>query len=285
MNMPALAFDAHTHIFPDAIGPRVVAQLAATLPLPTSYNGTRDGLLRKLAEAGIAGSLNAPVATRADQVDAINIWAAEQNRWPILSLGAMHPDYPDIPTELRRVKDRGLPGIKLHPEYQGFAPDEPRLDIIWRTCRELGLIILLHAGNDWQFPPPCRANPAAIARVVRAWPGLTLIAAHFGGFEQWEAVAHELVGLPLYLDTSFAVGFLPDDQFVRLVRQHSSARVLFGSDAPWQDPPATLAAFRRLPFTPPEQHAILWANAARLFHLEEHACPATSAARKEPSCM
>jgi hypothetical protein len=285
MNMPTLVFDAHTHIFPDEIGPRVVAQLAATLPHPTSYNGTRAGLLGKLAEAGMVGCLNAPVATRADQVASINSWAADQHRWPMLSLGAMHPDYTDIPAELRRIKECGMPGIKLHPEYQGFAPDEPRLDIIWRTCRELGLIVLLHAGNDWQFPPPCRATPAAIARVVRAWPGLTLIAAHFGGFEQWSAVAQELVGLPLYLDTSFTVGFLPDEVFVRLVRQHGVARVLFASDAPWQDPPATLAAFRRLPFTTQEQHAILWENAARLFHLEAYVGPVPTAVRKEPSCM
>ncbi len=149
----------------------------------------------------------------------------------------------------------------------------------------MGLIVLLHAGNDWRFPPPCRATPAAIARVVRAWPGLTMIAAHFGGYEQWASVAHELVGLPLYLDTSFTVGFLPDAQFVQLVRQHGSVRVLFASDAPWQDPPAALAAFRRLPFTPQEQQAILWENAARLFHLDAYACPTPPAAHKEPACM
>jgi len=260
-------FDCHTHVFPDAIAPRVVVQLSEPLPNPPSYDGTRAGLLRKMSEAGIAGSLNAPVATRADQVVSINTWAAEQNRWPMLSLGAMHPDFPDAPAELRRVKELGLPGIKLHPEYQAFAPDEPRLEPIWRACRDLGLIVLLHCGNDWLFQPPCRATPAVIARVLRAWPGLTLIAAHFGGFQQWDDVERELVGLPVYLDTSFTIGYAPEAQFLRMVRRHGVERVLFGSDAPWQDQPATLAAFRRLPLTLAEQEAIQWKNADRLFDL------------------
>ncbi|MEI8242638.1 MAG: amidohydrolase family protein [bacterium] len=264
MEPPCPVFDSHVHIFPDNIGARVVAQVAVGLPLQPSYDGTRAGLLRTMAAAGIAGSLNAPVATRADQVATINTWAAAQNRWPMLSLGAMHPDLPDAPAELRRVKELGLPGIKMHPEYQAFAPDEARLVPIWRTCRDLGLIVLLHAGNDWQFQPPCRAAPAAIARVVRAWPGLTFIAAHFGGTDLWDDVARELLGLPLYLDTSFTVGYLPEAQFLLMVRKHGADRVLFATDAPWQDPPVTLAAFRRLTLTPDEQHAILWGNAERL---------------------
>jgi predicted TIM-barrel fold metal-dependent hydrolase len=261
-------FDVHTHVFPDAMAARVVQELAHGLKDPPSFDGTRAGLLRSMSAAGIAGSLNAPVATRAEQVVSINNWAARQNAWPMISFGSIHPDFPDIPGELRRLQGLGLAGIKIHPEYQAFVPDEPRLDAVWRTCRELGLIVLMHAGNDWLFPKPCRAQPAVTARVLRAWPGLTLIAAHFGGFELWDDVERELVGLPVYLDTSFTVGYAPDDQIVRMVRRHGVERVLFGTDTPWQDQSATLTAFRRLPFTPAEQEAILWQNAARLLRLK-----------------
>ena len=265
MNQAQPVFDSHVHVYPDAIGPRVVAQLGTVMREPVSYDGTRAGLLTAMAAAGIAGALNAPVATRPDQVVSVNTWAAAHNRWPMLSLGSVHPDFPDVESELRRIRTLGLHGIKLHPEYQAFTPDEPRLEPVWRACRELGLPVLMHAGNDWGFQPPCRATPAAIARVVRAWPGLTLIAAHFGGFELWDDVERELVGLPVFLDTSFA--FDVDEQFVRMVRRHGAARVLFATDAPWQDQAATLAAFRRLPLTPDEQRAILWENAARCLNL------------------
>ena len=257
-------FDFHTHVFPDAVGPRAVAQLSATLPEKPSYDGTRAGLLRKLSEAGIDGALNVPVATRPDQVTAINTWAAANNRWPVLSFGAIHPDFPDIPTELRRVKDLGLKGVKLHPEYQSFSPDEPRLDVVWRTCRDLDLIALLHVGNDWLFEPPCKGSPATIARVLRAWPGLRFVAAHLGGFQMWSEFETELLGLPLYLDTSFAVGRLPEERLLGIIRRHGVDHILFGTDAPWQDPTTTLPAFLRLPLTPDEQRAILWENASRL---------------------
>ena len=269
MHAPFRIFDCHVHVFPDAVGPRAVARVSARLHTPASYDGTRAGLLRKMAEAGIAGALNAPVATRPDQVASINTWAAAQNVWPVLSLGSIHPGFPGIADELRRVKELGLRGVKLHPEYQAFSPDESRLDTVWRVCRELGLLVLLHTGNDWFFDPPCHASPAAVARVLRAWPGLTLIAAHFGGFQHWDEVERELVGLPLYLDTSFAAGHAPQEQFLRIARRHGVDRILFGTDAPWQDPPAVRAALLQLPLTPAEQRAILWDNAARLLGLPE----------------
>ena len=273
-------FDSHTHVFPDAIGPRVVAQLSASISIHPCYDGTRAGLLRKQAAAGISGCLNAPVATRADQVTTINNWAAEQNRWPMLSLGAMHPDILDIRAELQRVKALGLPGVKMHPEFQGFAPDESRLDPVWQICSDLGLIVLLHAGNDCFFAPPCHASPAVIARVVRKWPALRLIAAHFGGFQLWDAVERDLIGQPVYLDTSFTIGHLPDEQFVRMVRRHGVDRILFATDGPWQDASTAIAAFQRLPLTPAEQEAILWKNASGLFGLSAY----ESQARNPTAC-
>ena len=41
-------------------------------------------------------------------LDSINNWAASQNRWPLLSLGTLHPDFPDLPAELRRIRELGL---------------------------------------------------------------------------------------------------------------------------------------------------------------------------------
>lgn len=267
MHPPCPVFDSHTHIYPDAVAPRVVAQLSAPLPNPVSYDGTRAGLLQALQRAGIAGCLNAPVATRPEQVVSINTWAVAQNTPPVVSFGSMHPDFADAPSELRRIRQLGLRGIKMHPEYQAFAPDEPRLDVVWRTCRDLGLIVLLHAGNDWLFKPPCRATPAGIASLARAWPGLTLIAAHFGGFQLWEDVARDLAGSPVYLDTSFTIGYASETLIVDTMRRHGVSRVLFGTDAPWQDQAAALAAFLRLPLKLDEQRAILWDNASRLLGL------------------
>lgn len=267
MNEKLPVFDAHVHIYPDAIAEKVVGQLGSVMRDPVSFDGTHNGLITIMHKAGIAGALNAPVATRADKVESLNNWAIARNKWPVLSFGSIHPDFNDIRGELQRIHDSGLMGIKLHPEYQEFFLDEPRMQPIWQGCVDLGLKVLLHAGNDWAFQPPCRAAPAAIARLVSQWPLLQLMAAHFGGFDLWDQVEDKLLGLPIYLDTSFAAAFMSAERFVKMVRQHGVARVIFATDAPWQDPVRALEYFRQLPFTKEEQHAILWENAATWLNL------------------
>jgi hypothetical protein len=261
-------FDCHVHVFPDAIAARAVAHIAAAAGnLPVAYDGSRAGLEACLRAAGIDGALNCPIATRPEQVESINRWAADQNRWPMLSLGTMHPRYAEPVAELERVRGAGLPGIKMHPEYQEFGVRDAALQPIWECCQELDLLVLLHPGEDIAFPPPCRVRPCDLRWLVERYPRLRVIAAHFGGWRLWDEVERDLIGAPLFLDLSFLSDYLPAARLVGLARRHGIGRVLFATDAPWRNPGADLAACRALPFTAAEQGAILWDNAARLLSL------------------
>jgi predicted TIM-barrel fold metal-dependent hydrolase len=261
-------FDSHVHIFPDAIAARVVAELGAKAGITAPGDGPRTGLLEQLRRAGIDGALNCPIATRPEQVAGINAKAVAGNRWPLLSLGTVHPDTPDPEQVLEALRAGGVAGIKLHPEYQAFDLDEPRLAATWRACERLGLVVVMHAGEDIGFEPPCHASPAAIRALLSTYPRLKLVAAHFGGWRQWDEVRRHLLGAPVWFDLAFTFGYLPDAEVVEMIRRHGVERVLFGSDAPWSDPALGLAALRRLPFTPAERDAILWDNAAALFGLK-----------------
>lgn len=262
-------FDIHTHIFPDKIAARTVESIGKASNLVPSYDGTRRGLEKALQSAGIDGALNCPIATKPDQVASINNWASDQNRWPILSLGSVHPEFPDLHHCIQRVHEAGLRGIKVHPEYQQFALDDPRMTTVWEACHAHRLIVMLHSGADIAFAPPFRSTPDTVAALISKYPGMQLIAAHFGGWEMWDAVENELLGKRLYLDTSFTLGRLPDETVVRLMRKHGVDKVLFGTDAPWRDQKADLEHFLRLPLTHEEQQAILWDNAAALLRLPE----------------
>lgn len=259
-------FDAHVHIFPDALAARAVATLAAKAGgITPVYDGSRAGLEACMRRAGIGGALNCPIATKADQVRSINDWAAAQNRWPVLCLGTIHPDFRDMEAELRRVRALGLRGIKLHPEYQEFYPDDPRLTPVWEICSDLALPVLFHAGGDIGFPPPYHCPPSQLRDLLARHPRLQIVAAHFGGWRMWEAAAEELFGLPVWLDLAFLFGELPPEQLVAWIRRHGAERVLFATDAPWHDPIADAAAFAALPLTAEEQRKIGWKNAADLF--------------------
>lgn len=266
---PIRVFDCHAHIFPDRIAAATVELLGAEAKIRPCYNGTRGGLLASMAEAGIGGALNCPIATRPDQVDSINRWAVAQNHWPVLSLGAIHPDSPAPATILQSLKNAGIRGVKLHPEYQRFRLDDSRLDAIWEACRALDVVVMLHAGGDIAFDPPFRSDPESIATLVERMPGLRLIAAHFGSWQMWERVAKCLSNKPVFMDLSFTFGLLDDDAIVSMSRAHGTQRIMFGTDAPWRPQREELLHFLRLPFTKSEQQRILWQNAADLFDLPQ----------------
>ena len=69
-----------------------------------------------------------PVATNPGQVVKINDASLRINEHMgetgLHSFGCIHPDYESWSEELRRLKDAGICGIKLHPVYQGCYVDD-----------------------------------------------------------------------------------------------------------------------------------------------------------------
>ncbi|NMA43846.1 MAG: amidohydrolase [Oligosphaeraceae bacterium] len=264
-------FDVHTHVFPEKIAARALRHLQeVSHELPVFSDGTRPGQLANAAKAGISGMLNCPVVTNAGQMRSVNDWVASWHAWPYLSLGGICPEAEDLLPELQRIRQLGLPGIKLHPEYQSFNPLEERMQPVWQTCQDLNLIVFFHAGNDIGFPEPGHSKPADFAELAQKYPRLRVVCAHMGGWRKWDEVERDLVGTNVYLDTSFALSYMPEqEQFRRIIEKHGTERILFGSDSPWQNLWTAVNEILLLQLPKEEQDKILWQNAADLFELEE----------------
>lgn len=264
-----MIIDIHTHAFPDALAARALAALTARAQVPAYTDGTAAGLSASTAQAGIDRAVVAPIATRPAQAASINAWAAGVNRTHanLISFGSMHPAQDDWADEITRMVDYGLKGIKLHPDYQDFFVDEPRLLPIYRALADAGLIVLFHAGVDIGLPPPVHCPPERLARLLDAVPALTVIASHMGGYAQWDDVERLLLGRALYLDTSYSLADLGAERMTALIRGHGAARVLFGTDSPWTDQAAEAAVVRALPLPAGDIDAIMGGNAARLLGL------------------
>ena len=280
--------DFHTHTFPEAIAARAVAQLSAASHTKAFTDGTEAGLCASMRGAGIDLSVILPVATNPRQVVRINDASMRINERTeetgLLSFGCMHPDYEDWHQELRRVREAGIRGIKLHPVYQGVDFDDPRTLRILSRCAELGLAVLVHAGLDVGFPGAVRVSPQMILHALREVGPMTLILAHMGGWRCWDEVLDLLPQCGAYIDTSFSLGsmtpngdghyrdeselqMLDGARFMALVRAFGAERVLFGTDSPWADQAEALRQIRDLPLTDTEQHLILHENAERLLGL------------------
>ena len=262
-------FDAHCHIYPDNLAPRAVGGIDAFyggLPVKP-LDGTVNTLLETGRAAGILRFLVHSVATTPHQVVSINAFIARsvaQSGGAFVGFGALHPDSEDQEGDLRRLIALGLRGVKLHPDIQRFPADDPRAMAIYELCADAGLPVLLHAG-DARFD---YSNPNRVARVLKAFPGLKLIAAHLGGWSVWDDAVRVLPDCSnLLVDASSCSRWLSPARMREIIRAYGANRVLFGTDYPMWDPSEELARFNAIPLTEEERQQVLWQNANRLFRL------------------
>ena len=276
--------DFHTHTFPDRIAAFAIDKLKhASHTVPFS-DGTADGLKASMAAAGIDYAVVLPVATNPLKTASMNDLSIRMTGIDgLVYFGCIHPDTENAHAELERIVHAGLKGIKIHPVYQGVHIDDVRFLHILEKAGELGLIVLMHTGDDIGFPGVVRCSPEMTARALAKVGPVKLVCAHMGGWRNWERVAECLSGTSAMLDASFSLGsitplepgdytreeaqMLDEQTFCHLVRAFGVERILFGSDSPWADQAQYLAKVNALPLSEAEKAAILGGNAARLLGL------------------
>lgn len=213
-------------------------------------------------------SVVANIATKPAQHANVNAFAIQNDCTDLIHFGSVHPLGEDAVEWVEKIAQAGLKGIKLHPDYQGFYVDDPRVFPVYRKAMELGLVVLMHTGLDLGMPDPIHCSPKRLAAMLDKHPYDRFVAAHFGGWLMWEEVEDRLCGrYPLYLDTAVTMGSIQTERFVRMVEKHGSERVLFGSDNPWTDPARQLELISAAGLSPETEQAILSDNAARLLKL------------------
>jgi DNA-binding transcriptional regulator YiaG len=264
-----MIIDIHTHCFPDKIASRAMSLLHQESGYPYFHDGSLAGLTRSTLSAGIDLSVILPIATRPEQTLSINRWAVQILGGAITSFGTIHPEFAGWKAEIRWLKEAGIKGIKMHPEYQGFYVDDERYFPLYEDIFEAGLVILFHAGGDIAYNPPFHCEPKHLSRLLDAFPGGVVIAAHMGGYQFWNEAEDLLFGRQVFIDTSFSIDQLGADRAIQIMRLHGIEKVLFGTDSPWHDQAADLAEFASLDLTPDERAAVLGGNAARLLGLAE----------------
>lgn len=223
--------DAHAHVYPQKIADKACAGVAAFYGLSrVPVGGTPEHLLAERDAFGVSRTVVHSVATTREQVRSVNDFLAAQGDCPrFWPFGTLHPDMDaaEIRDELARMQALGLHGLKLHPDCQRFAVDGPRGRRILEAVPPC-FPVLLHAG-DRRFD---FSHPAQIAAVARDYPHLRFVAAHFGGWSEWDRLA-SCRGLPnLWFDTSSTIGFIGPSRAAALLRELGPDRFFFATDYP-----------------------------------------------------
>ena len=263
-----MIMDFHTHAFPDAVAEKAIPKLAGIGKLEPLGNGTVSGLIEKMDKWHIDRAVVLNIATNPRQQTNVNNFAIEINGFMgrLYSLGSLNPDSDNIMEEARRLRDSGIRGIKIHPDYMGAVIDDDRFDPVYRACTENDLFVISPSGWDFISPDLIHCTPEGICRVLDKYPTLRFIAAHLGACKQWDEVERRLVGRDnLWLETSLAPAFGLDKQiFARILRSHAPDRLLFGSDFPWCSPASSRDYIDSLDISDELKKAIFSENALKL---------------------
>ena len=238
-----MIIDFHTHMFPDKIAGRTLDYLSGIFGASPFADGTYTGLCNSMGKG------------------AVDISIAEG---PVISFGGIHPECENYKEILKEIKNLGLKGIKLHPDYQDMYFDNIRYERIIDAASELGLITVVHAGVDPKCPEDVHCTPEMARKVLDDVKPEKLVLAHMGGNEMWGDVERYLVGQNVYFDTGVILDRMPQEQFLRMVREHGADRIVFGTDSPWADQKNFVALLEHMPLTEEEKAAIFSENAKKL---------------------
>ncbi len=256
--------DFHAHAFHDKIAEKAANNLNEYYGIPLAGNGHFQILLDSMKENHIDKLVIHATATSAKQVEMINDYVASLTGPDIIGFGTLHEDYKQVAKELDRMEQLGLKGIKLHPVFQGFVMDDKKMFPIYEQI-EGRFPILMHVGDK----NTDAVTPKRAAHLLECFPKLTMIAAHMGGYSEWDEAEKYLIGKNVYIDTSSAIRFLPPEKSLHMIRAHGADKVLFGTDYPLSLHKAELEVFDQIGLTEEESEQILWKNAYRLLGLKK----------------
>lgn len=260
-----MLIDFHTHAFPEKIAANAVNKLSYTSGgVKPQTSGCLPSLKAEMAKDGVDMAVVLSIATNPHQQTNVNNFAMEMNKDnAIVAFGSVHPDAPNALEELERIKDAGLKGVKFHPEYQLFYPDEERMKPIYKKISSLGLVTLFHAGNDPAFMPPYKAVPERMLRALK-WFDSPVVAAHWGGLGCSTEVLDLLCGENIWFDLSFGYCTIPKIAAQRIIDKHGADKLLFASDMPWHRPSWEMRLLHSLDISATDMEKICCKNARKL---------------------
>ena len=259
--------DFHTHAFPDYLAAKAVPFLEAEADVKASTNGTIAALLASMDKAGVESSVICSIATKPAQFSPILEWSRSIASSRLIPFASVHPDDADMIARVKTVQDAGLKGIKMHPYYQRYTLNDPRLNPFYEAVSSAGLVLVAHTGFDIAYPRDRIADPDKIAAVVSRFPDLKLVATHLGAWEDWDQVEKRLLGREIYMEISYTLSILPDERVVSMLNRHPADYLLFGTDCPWDDQKRALTHFLSLPLSDALKEKMLFTNARRLLGL------------------
>ena len=124
----------------------------------------------------------------------------------------------------------------------------------------------IHIG-DRTTPDKNPSCPYKLASIMRQFPSIRVIAAHFGGYRMWSHALEVFAGSKfenLWFDTSSTTPFATPELARRLLNTFPRERILFGTDWPLYDPVEELKRLQTLGGLSDSEMEVIMSNASAL---------------------
>ncbi len=258
--------DFHTHIYPEKISDKAVRSVGEFYNLDMEGKGTAQALIDSGRAANVDGYVVCSVAVDENHVETINRYIASEceEHSEFFGLAAMHAAYDGKIPELERAMKNGLRGVKIHPDTQHFNMDDERMFEFYDYLQEKEIPILIHCG-DYRYD---YSHPKRLKRLLKLFPRLCAVAAHFGGWSVYDLALEYLKDTGCFLDTSSSFSFTGMQRAEELIRIYGAERIVFGSDFPMWNVSEELERFDTINLTAHERELILHENAERILKIK-----------------
>lgn len=271
-----MIIDFHTHVFPDKIAKSTIDALAKNSTSVPHTDGTVNGMVEAMNRADVDICVTLPVLTKPTQFDSVARYAIEINKTfsdckrKLISFAGMHPQCDDIEGKMSFLKENGILGVKIHPDYQStYIDDEGYIKII-ECAKRNDMVVVTHSGVDDGYKgQPVRCTVDRVLKVIEKTGHSKFVLAHFGAHRLWEEVYEKLCGLDVYFDTAYTFNDISKDLFEKIVNKHGADKILFATDCPWREIKEDLDILRSYNLDSTIMDKILYKNALKLLKIKE----------------
>ena len=174
------------------------------------------------------------------------------------------------------IKDFKLQGLKLHPTFQEFFPNDRQFYPLYEKCVELGIPIIFHGGAELAgmgLPGgggirQKYARPIFFDDVAADFPDLMIDIAHVGWPWEDEQIAIVMHKSNVYMDLAgVSPKYYSPTLRTYLKVRFLNSKVMFGTDYPYLDPAKTVKEFKELNLGSEIEKKILEENARSFLKL------------------